>query len=58
MYIYCMVDGKWMGRSRKYPPVSSNMASWKKSELDGGFMRGKSMINGPFSGTPCLITGG
>ena len=34
------------------------MAGWKIPELNGGFMKGKSLINGPFSSTPGLITGG
>ena len=41
-----------------YPLVSSNMGSWKIPELNGGFNRKITDFYGPFSGLPCLITGG
>ena len=34
------------------------MVGWKIPELNGGFQLWKSLRSGPFSSTPCLITGG
>ena len=49
-----------MGFDGSYSMVSSNMAGWKTPELNGGFYIARKIttINGPFSSTPCLITGG
>ena len=41
--------------SKVYPLVSSNMASWKIPELNGGFNGKITDIDGPCSRTPCLI---
>ena len=41
-----------------YPPVSSTMACWKISELNGGLFRNIIGFSGPFSSTPCWITRG
>ena len=46
------------GVKSTYPLVSSNMASCKITALNGGFTRKITDEYGPFSSTPCLITGG
>ena len=55
--------GFWLGLG-KIDKIASgfilNMASWEIPDENGGFwlylLMGKSMINGGFSSTPCLMT--
>jgi hypothetical protein len=51
-----------MGFNGIYPPVSASVASWKKTELNGGFLLGPSSVrgwkkterNGGFNGAECV----